>query len=297
MTADALTIFQKGFNYSQDGPGNRLVYHLQGCNLACRWCSNPEGIPAEPPLMAVKAPLLDAVCPHGGVRGGVLDRSVCRNCAGRECVTVHRNDGLVCRGHTVPLTALRDEALRSRGMFFDGGGITLTGGEPTRQFGAVKAFLAMMKAEGISTAMETNGSHPDLPALFPLIDTLMMDFKHPDSGKHREFTGAGNETIRANIRAAAERHPRLQLRTPLIGGFNGGEKELDGFLAFFRQLRDSGTPMENVTMEFLRYHEYGKEKWAQCGWEYRMENGAVSPEWVKRYEDAFRESGFRVVRT
>ncbi|MBS7359021.1 MAG: radical SAM protein, partial [Oscillospiraceae bacterium] len=37
-------IFQKGFNFSQDGPGNRLVYHLCGCNLYCPWCSNPEGL-------------------------------------------------------------------------------------------------------------------------------------------------------------------------------------------------------------------------------------------------------------
>ena len=40
-------IFQKGFNYSQDGPGNRLVYHLSGCNLKCPWCSNPEGMEIE----------------------------------------------------------------------------------------------------------------------------------------------------------------------------------------------------------------------------------------------------------
>ena len=39
-----MRIFQKGFNYSQDGPGNRLVYHLSGCNLKCPWCSNPEGL-------------------------------------------------------------------------------------------------------------------------------------------------------------------------------------------------------------------------------------------------------------
>lgn len=39
-----MRIFQKGFNFSQDGPGNRLVYHLSGCNMRCIWCSNPEGM-------------------------------------------------------------------------------------------------------------------------------------------------------------------------------------------------------------------------------------------------------------
>lgn len=38
-----IKVFKKGFNYSQDGQGNRLVYHLQGCNMSCPWCSNPEG--------------------------------------------------------------------------------------------------------------------------------------------------------------------------------------------------------------------------------------------------------------
>lgn len=41
-----MRIFGKGFNYSQDGPGNRLVFHLSGCNMRCRWCSNPEGMTA-----------------------------------------------------------------------------------------------------------------------------------------------------------------------------------------------------------------------------------------------------------
>ena len=42
-----MKVFQKGFNFSQDGPGNRLVYHLSGCNMHCLWCSNPEGMKGD----------------------------------------------------------------------------------------------------------------------------------------------------------------------------------------------------------------------------------------------------------
>ena len=41
--------FEKGFNFSQDGPGNRVVWHLAGCNMRCPWCSNPEGMSRNSP--------------------------------------------------------------------------------------------------------------------------------------------------------------------------------------------------------------------------------------------------------
>ena len=81
--------FQKGFNFSQDGPGNRLVYHLQGCNLRCPWCSNPEGMDFARPA----------------------------------------------REETPE--AVAKAVLSGRPMFFDGGGLTLTGGECTAQLDRV----------------------------------------------------------------------------------------------------------------------------------------------------------------
>lgn len=39
-----MRVFGKGFNFGQDGPGNRLVYHLSGCNMRCIWCSNADGM-------------------------------------------------------------------------------------------------------------------------------------------------------------------------------------------------------------------------------------------------------------
>lgn len=62
-----LKIFQKGFNYSQDGQGNRLILHLQGCNMKCPWCSNPEGMPLEGALFIEKDWLEESCCPKGAV--------------------------------------------------------------------------------------------------------------------------------------------------------------------------------------------------------------------------------------
>ena len=93
-----MRILQKGFNYSQDGPGNRLVYHLQGCNFRCRWCSNPESMP--------------------------IDSDAAKN---------------------VPDDEVVDEINRSRMMFFDGGGVTFTGGEPTLQADSLLYILKEAK--------------------------------------------------------------------------------------------------------------------------------------------------------
>ena len=103
--------FQKGFNYSQDGCGNRLVIHLQGCNLHCPWCSNPEG--------------------------------------------------MAMQGETyISTETLLQEILSSRRLFFDGGGITFTGGECTLQKNALNTLLQDCKRHGIHTAMQCLNSCP-----------------------------------------------------------------------------------------------------------------------------------------
>lgn len=240
-----LTLFQKGFNYSQDGTGNRLVYHVQGCNLRCPWCSNPEGMPFTGP-------------------------------------------------DTFAMTAkqLLNEALRSKAMFFDGGGVTFTGGEATCQFGALKDTLTLLWKTGISTALETNGTSSRLPELFPLLTELIMDFKHPDSRRHRGATGMGNELIRNNLIRAFKEHPNLLVRIPLIGGFNASLADMEQFVVFF-----TAQDPTNARFELLSYHEYGKDKWAKCGRDYTVANAFVPEETHKQYEAMMRSQGLHIVRT
>lgn len=240
-----LRIFQKGFNYSQDGPGNRLVYHLQGCNLRCPWCANPEGL---------------------ALAGG----------------TEHTVDELV------------EEVMRSRLMFFDGGGVTLTGGEVTLQFDAVKDFLSRLHGQGIHTCIETNGICKRLPELFPVLDLLIMDVKHHDPAAHQAVTGLPNQFTLDNITAAIKAEQPLALRIPLIGGFNASEADAHCFAALFKRLGVPGS----ATVELLTYHEYGKAKYAALGMDYTMTAEAkVNRQQLRVYTEILEAAGLTLINT
>lgn len=240
-----LNVFQSGFNYSQDGPGNRLVYHLQGCNLRCPWCSNPEGLSSE----------------------GGKPRSP---------------------------EELIDEARRSRLMFFDGGGVTLTGGEVTLQFEPVKAFLTALHEEEIHTCIETNGLHPRLPEFFPVLDLLIMDVKHYDPERHRRATGLPNDITFRNIAAALDAGQETALRIPLIGGFNASEEDAEQFAERLKGLHVPG----RMTVELLPYHEFGKSKYEKLNLPYTMtETAKVSKEAVQRFARILTDAGIEIIHT
>lgn len=282
-----MKIFQKGFNYSQDGDGNRLVYHLQGCNMDCPWCANPEGMSIDGVLVTDEEWLLETVCPRHAILGKNLNRSLCAVCDQKECITRHKTKGIRLSYTEQSLTNIVGEAKANEMMFFDGGGITFTGGEVTMQFAELSKTLKALKAEGFHTAVETNGTHGKLPGLFPDIDQLIMDCKFCDLEKQKKYTGVSGDGILRNIRKAAGKHPYLHIRVPLIGGVNDDSSDLKLFLEFLREISGS-----NVTFEVLRYHEFGKKKWEQCGLEYTMTQEAyVSDETYQSFRRAIVESG------
>jgi pyruvate formate lyase activating enzyme len=288
-----MKVFQKGFNYSQDGEGNRLVIHMQGCNMRCPWCCNPEGMDPAGTLVTDPEWLLESVCPHGAVKEKTLDRELCSACRDRACVNLHRTKGLrlSCKDYTTEeLTA---EVLRNSPMFYDGGGVTFTGGEATLQFEELKTVLKALHEKGIRTAMETNASSPRLNELFPYLSELIADCKLINEKRHKEATGISNREVLKNLRLAAESGVRLHVRVPLIGGVNDSPEDIRDFLKFFKEIGK-----EKVTFEILKYHEFGKKKWEECGLPYRMtEKARVKPETAADFAEQIRQSGLHYLRT
>lgn len=233
-----MRIFGKGFNFSQDGPGNRLVYHLSGCNMSCIWCSNPDGMSAA---------------------------------AGKEIAEEN----------------IINECISCKPMFFSGGGVTFTGGEATLQADKLIFVLSALKNNGIHIAIETNGTSPRLPEIAEFTDYLIMDFKHYDSNILKTYTGLGNQIIKENFEYFCKIGRQLHIRIPVINGVNADKPEK--FAEYF-----SSFDAKNVVFEFLSYHEYGKEKWQS---EYKIKNGFVSPEDIKKFNLVFKEYGLKTVIT
>ncbi len=234
-----MKVLQKGFNYSQDGPGNRLVYHLQGCNFACKWCSNADSIPLE---------------------------------------NIKAND--------ISVADIFNEIIRSKMMFFDGGGVTFTGGEATLQANELLELLTMLKNEGISTCIETNGSSLRFAEFCGLVDYLIVDMKHYDEEQHKKWVGKPLDIVKKNIESVFASGRQIHIRIPVINGVNVNP---EAFADYFSQFNT-----ENAVFEFLAYHEYGKDKWQG---KYQVENGFVSNEIIKEFNTVFRENGLKTIST
>lgn len=276
----------------QDGPGNRLVYHMQGCNLRCPWCANPEGLSKDGSLMVNTKRLIDSVCPHGAIKDGTIDRSRCVSCRTRECVTKNKTEGIRLSCFEMTPDEIAAEAAGARHLFHDGGGVTFSGGEPLLQFTELRKTLALLKERGIHTAVETNAFERRLPALFGLIDYLIIDFKHYDNSLHRAMVGVGNTTVLKNIEATAGGHPRVLLRITIIPGFNDSGRDAVQFAQLLAPLKG-----RNFAAEFLKYHEYGRVKWEQCGLEYAMKNTMINNNAVEYFRNRFAKTGITVLNT
>ena len=284
-----MVIFERGFNYSQDGPGNRLVYHLQGCNMNCKWCSNPEGMSITPPIITSKDYIPSEYCDKNAIQDGKLCRDVCKNCDDKHCIK-EKNTKLYVKAYTQSVDEVVSEILSSKMMFFNGGGVTFTGGEVTLQLDEVIELFKKLKDNNIHTALETNATHPSLNKLLPYVDYFIMDLKHYSDEKHIEFTGVPIKNVINNLRDAVLSGRQVLLRIPLIAGINTENPQ--GFTELLK-----GLEKENLEIELLKYHEYGKEKWLLCGFEYALENGHITNDTYNNFKNEFIKQGFNIIKT
>lgn len=213
-----------------DGGGIRTIVFLKGCPLRCKWCCNPEGQHYNVEKMTL----------------GGKEKIVGRDVTVGEIIDIIERDRIYYR--------------RS------GGGLTLSGGESLAQPDFAVALLKAAKERGINTAMESTGfaDFSVISRYLPYLDLYLMDIKHMNSAKHKEFTSQPNELILENARKITDAGTRLIVRTPVIPTFNATKEEIGEIAKFASSLK-------GVTqMHILPYHRIGTDKYKGLGREYSL---------------------------
>jgi pyruvate formate lyase activating enzyme len=275
-----------------DGPGLRTNVFFKGCPLRCDWCANPES-QAQPPQLALFAAnclacgQFDPPCPACwmGQTGTAEDfdrrAAVCPTAAIRE-IGERRTTGEIMR-----------EVWRDFPFYGGGGGLTLTGGEPTMQPNLAEALLRLARTDGISTAMETCGHTPwaTLARLWPHLDDILYDLKHLDDALHRQHTGVSNGLILDNLRRLTAAGAPVTIRIPLIPGFNATANAMQAMARFAARLPG---PVRGIHL--LPYHTLGKAKYSALGRDYPWaEYNRLTTAEVQALADAAEAGGLPVL--
>ena len=215
-----------------DGPGIRTIVFLKGCVLRCRWCCNPES----------QNYAIETMIQNG------KEKTVGKDVTVAEVFETVEKDWSYYR--------------RS------GGGLTLSGGESLCQPDFARALLATAKSKGMNTAMESMAcaSYEVIDSILPFLDTYLMDIKHTNPNKHKEFTGRSNELMLENARKIAESgKTNLVIRVPVIPTFNDSVDEIVSIAQFADKL-----PGVNK-IHLLPYHRLGQDKYEGLGRKYLMD--------------------------
>lgn len=280
-----------------DGPGIRTTVFLKGCPLKCKWCHNPESQKVKPELLFSEAKctacgrclgLCEArsISPEGKL---IYDRTKCVACG--KCVTKCFNYANDIKGQLGEVDGILREVAKDKPFYkTSGGGMTVSGGEPSAQPEAVLELIEKAREMEISSAMETCGcGNAEFYRRAAELETLFLfDIKGIDPVKHKENTGFDTERIHANLDMLIGMGAKIVIRLPLIPWHNDTDEDLRLLADFLRERRDG---IEYA--EIMPYHKLGLEKRRNLG----MEADDTIPEgkgFTDRWRSFLEKSGVKI---
>ncbi len=237
-----------------DGPGIRTIVFFKGCFMRCAWCSNPESQRYEIETL---------------IEGG-KEKTV---------------------GRDVTVDEIMPEILADLPYYRrSGGGVTLSGGEILCQADFARELLRTCQAADLHTAVESAASsnYSEIEKILPYLDLYLLDIKHADSQKHKEYTGLSNERILENAKRICESGVEVIVRTPVIPGFNDTYEEIKAIAKIAASL--PGVKEHHL----LPYHRLGQDKYAGLGRNYALKGiEPPSRERMEYLQNAVEECGLK----
>lgn len=191
-----------------------------------------------------------------------------------RCAYCHNPDTWGMDGGTMmEPSEIIEQYEKNRPFYANGGGLTVTGGEPLMQPDFLIELFSLAKEKNIHTCIDSSGIafHPQNEAfmtkmdkLMSITDLVMLDIKHIDPEKHKELTQQPNENILKFAAYLDDKHVDMWIRHVVVPGITDDDKylfDLGYFIGQFGNLK---------ALDVLPYHTMGEKKYESLGMEYKL---------------------------
>ena len=179
--------------------------------------------------------------------------------------------------------------LRYKTYFTNGGGVTVSGGEPLVQAEFVADLFTLLNKEGIHTCLDTSGNYPDggadeqyerINKLLSVTDLVICDIKFTTEKEYREYTGGSLEKVKSFLQMVSEQKVPLWIRHVVVPGYTDSEEEVRKMA----ELAHSFLTLEKI--ELLPFHKLCIPKYEALNIPFRcMDIPECSNETVKKLSE------------
>jgi pyruvate formate lyase activating enzyme len=218
-----------------------------------------------------------------------IDREKCTKCM--KCIDICPYGALLTVGEPQSVEQVLAEVERDFPFYINsGGGMTVTGGEPTTQPEYLAELLREGKKRGLHICLDTCGySEWEIyDQIKDNVDIFLFDLKHLDPEEHLRKTGVRNEQILENLKKLSAAGKSIRIRMPVIPEYNDSMEYMENVASFLKSL-----PNKVDYVDLLPFHNWCQEKYRWLGLEWDMEDvESLDPSEVDDAKDLFEDYGF-----
>ncbi len=238
-----------------DGVGNRTAVFLQGCNIDCKYCHNPETR-----ALCVHCGKCVKTCQAGALtieQGKVVFQP-------QKCVScdtcIH-----VCEFGASPKVAwMKAEevlaVIRKQIQFIRG--ITVSGGECMLYPAFLTSLFKACKKLGLGTLIDSNGmiDFSKYSELLSVTDGVMLDIKAFREEDHKSITGASNSEVLQNAKFLAQIGKLYEIRTVVVRELFEPKEAINSIAAYLEPYTD----ISKLRYKLISYRPFGVREQYQC---------------------------------
>jgi pyruvate formate lyase activating enzyme len=279
-----------------DGPGIRTTLFMQGCNLRCEWCHNPEAISMKPVLLyyeklCTHCAECESICPNDAHEVShtkhIFYRDLCRMCG--ACPKVCHPNALILSGQKMNASEVMLFLVEDIDFYqMSGGGVTISGGEPLLQPEFTAELAGACKKRGIHVIIDTAGN-VDFSAfeqVIPFTDIFFFDLKGLNEKDYSDKTGGSFNKAFENLKRLIKAGCDVTVRLPVIPGYSDTPEYC---AAAAEMLKNIGVKY----IDLLPFHRLGASKYEALGLEYPYEQcEPPSKEKMSELVEIFTDCGF-----